>query len=117
MSLSFIHNEYFRARLQDRSVYQFKDLADAKNKVGFHNDFITCGNPKLTYLIEDNDTTLKVVMEFKTKEDQDFWKKSVDALGNDFRNKNIEFFKIEWCDTNGAPESTTLHENNIQYDF
>ena len=85
--------------------------------MGFHNDFITCGNPKLTYSLQDHNTTLKVAMEFDTKEDQDFWKKSVDALGPGFRNKNIEFFKIEWCDSNGIPESTTLHENNIQYDF
>ena len=111
MSINFIHNEYFRERLPNGGLQVFQNVNDALARMGFADTFFTCGNPQLSYILQDNNTTFKVVMEFDTQEDQDFWKKSVDALGPGFRNNNIEFFKIEWCDSNGIPESTTLHES------
>ena len=118
MSISFIHNEYFRKRLSDQSLDVFTNIQDAKFKVGLHKVFITSGDPKIDYVLQDNNTTLKVILEFDSKDDQDFWKKNVDNLGVGFRNNNIEFFKIEWCDGKGNVESTKWHaDGNAVYDF
>lgn len=114
MSISFVHNEYFRKRFSDQSLDVFTNIQDARSKVGLHEVFTTAGSPKIDYILQDNNTTLKVVLEFDSKENQDFWKKNVDNLGVGFRNYNIEFFKIEWCDGKGNVESTKLHENNIR---
>ena len=110
MATAYIHNEYFRRRLEDSSIYTFSNIDDAKTKVALHNTFLTSNSPTITYELQDSNQTLKVTLEFDSLIQQDSWKVSVDNLGTSntaWFGSDIEWFKVEWLNEDGTVSSTT----------
>jgi hypothetical protein len=101
MSTQWSHNEYFRRRLEDNSLYTFTNTEDAKTKIALHSTFLNTSNPSITYELQDSNQTLKVTLSFASVTDQNTWKTSVDELSFNWRAPGIEWFKIEWLDQNG----------------
>ena len=103
MSKAFIHRRFFRFKI-DRKIQKFLSVSSAQDIIQLNKSVYQKGNPKTTFALVDNNTSLQMTLEFDTLENQnlfinnanDAWEKTDKIFAS-----GVECWKHEWLNDKG----------------
>lgn len=112
MSTAFAHRRFFR--FKDK-IQKFQSVDSALDIIQLNKSVYQKGNPKTTFALVDNNTSLQMTLEFDTLENQnlfinnanDAWEKTDKIFAS-----GVECWKHEWLNDKGEVGYTNYPLND-----